>query len=342
MYGIVASDSVKKLKIDCSITERELMKKAAGLIILAIGLASCVSNGSAARNAEKSWDSFAEPTFPYLAFDDLSQNADFHSIIDGTFVKSEPDGNGNLRLILDCGFSYYLTQEITQSRYELVLGGFGSVTAKPGEIQEGDVLGSVRGLPYASARSADLEPWMIRSGSVPVFFEGYWWYYPAWLNPQKTQWLSFRPVDSLSAAVKDFYQRWASEENPAVGSTIHYFPNLDRIRTRIRLESYPVPVEPNDALSVTERKLYGRTGLFAFQNFIEQEGDYDIMLYWQQGFDRYLREEYRLGTDLWVYCSIFTLDHERKLIIVCARDFALKSDEEILSERELKARQSLR
>jgi len=58
-----------------------------------------------------------------------------------------------------------------------------------------------------------------------------------------------------------------------------------------------------------------------------------VILYWQKGFDGYLRKEYTLGQDLWLYLSIVALNHERDAILVFIRDFSQAPDEKVIEKR---------
>lgn len=272
------------------------------------------------------------PAYPHLVVNGATEGGEMVSPVSATLVGVETEAPGLVRAILSCEIRYYLPEtEVTHS-YELVVGGLREVTADTGPLQAGQRLGVASARPYVTARSAVLDPYLVRTSVNPPFRDTKWWFSPDWLIPSVTQWLSFRPVPTLEGAIEDFYQRWAVEQEPEGEATIHYFPNLDRIRAPFALKTYPTPVEPSAGLGLTEMAYY-RKGLFTLQSWVDLNGEYDAMLYWQTGFDGYLREEYVLGTPLWLYCSVYTLDHAKKLIVVCVRDFALRPDEAIIEQR---------
>lgn len=278
-----------------------------------------------------------ELPFPLYTYAKAVEGSALLSPVDGYLRYEERDELGLSRAIIETSQEYYLDGKKLKMSYELAIGGLSSVDAEEGPIQAGDRVGTMSATPYISSRSAELDPFMLRQAdSAPASYKGLWWFAPAWLLPNSMQWLSFRQVPSLEAAIEDFYRRWADEEveNPEeLSVTIHHFPDLDRIRVRFTLDSYPVAAQATQALLLTERNFYGRPGIFTLQNFLDLDAEFDAMIYWQKGFDGFLKDEYELGSPLWLYCSIFTLDHENGLIVVCVRDFSLVSDEEVIATR---------
>jgi hypothetical protein len=246
-----------------------------------------------------------------------------------------PDGQATATIRCSARYWYGGDDPIVQS-YELVVGGLDRVVAAPGPLKADAPLGVAGAAPWLSARLPGLNPWAVRSSRTkPVRQADAWWFSPDWLVPGNTQTLSFRPVDDLEAALADFYARWADEGETAGarGTVLHYFPELDRIRVPVRLSQYPAAAPASPGLMLVEQQLYQRPGLFVSRNLIPRGKDYDAVLWWQKDFDRYLANEYTLGTPLWLYCSIYALDHDQRQIVVCVRDFTLRPDEAIVAER---------
>jgi hypothetical protein len=172
------------------------------------------------------------------------------------------------------------------------------------------------------------------SSKQAVWKNNFWWFSPDWILSTVISVLSYRPVLSLEAAVDDFYQRWAQEHQEKVGATLHFFPALDRVRVKFALDEYPEKADRSSSLLLTEGSFYKKTGIFTLQNFVDLPTEYDVMLYWQNRFDEYLKNEYKLGSPIWLYCNILTLDHDRNLILVCVSEFALTANETIVEERK--------
>lgn len=277
----------------------------------------------------------AEILFPYLQLTNPIEGAEILTPLSGELTHVEKDEKGFLLAIIRTRYRYYYENKIVVSEYEAVIGGLLTVTAIPGNVKAGDIIGTMSIEPYLSSRVRNFDPFMIRTSiGKGKKYKGYWWFTPDWLLPQVTQSMTFRPVDSLDNAIDDFYNRWDIEDLDAEGTTIHYYPEYDRIRVPYVLDRYPVEIlNRTQALAYTEMRFYRNPGLFTLEYPILRDNKYNATLYWQRNFDQYLRNEYKLGDTLWLYCSIYTLDHHEKNIIICVRDFSLIPDEEVIESR---------
>lgn len=276
-----------------------------------------------------------EILFPYLLLTNPVEGSEIMTPVTGELTYIEQGNDGLFRAIIKVKYNYYYGNQIIETEYEAVLGGLLSVTAIPGNVKAGDIIGTMSIKPYLSSRVKKIDPFVVRSSiGKGRKYEGYWWFTPDWLLPHVTQSMTFRPVESLEDAIDDFYFRWAEEGISPEGTTIHYYPEFDRIRVPYVLNTYPKEI-PNrtQALAYTEMRFYRNPGLFTLEYLIPREDKYNATLYWQRNFDEYLRSEYKLGDVLWLYCSIYTLDHYEQNIIICVRDFSLIPDEEIIKYR---------
>jgi hypothetical protein len=212
----------------------------------------------------------------------------------------------------------------------LIIANFSNYTVTE-TVNEGQQIGTIDKNTYIIARTKTLDDYFIRQTDyIPIKYEGYYYYSPEWLVSQATATLSYRQVDSFENAIIDFYNRWKNEDdsNDKTDATIHHFPMYDRIRVKMSLKSYPTPVEKSAGLDITELTYY-KPGLFTSQIKYPVKCSYTPIIYWQNGFDKYLKDEYKLGDDIYIYCCIDSLDHKKKQIVVCVRDFSLISDEDI-------------
>ncbi|MEJ2665476.1 MAG: hypothetical protein P8107_15790, partial [Spirochaetia bacterium] len=239
----------------------------------------------------------------------------------GELLAVESDAPWGLRIIISTTENYFLNGEKKRVEYQLVIGGLREVSAGTGEIKSGDPLGNAAKNMYLSARIREPDAFMVReSNQVPVFRDGLWWFSPDWLINGSTIWLSFRQVESFSDAVEDFIYRWEREKNEPLGCTVHFFPEFDRIRIYFPLTAYPEPISNRtECLSVAENVFYGISMVHTHESLL-QVGKRNVILYWQKGFEGYLRKEYTPGQDLWLYLSIVALNHERDTILVFIRD----------------------
>ncbi len=284
--------------------------------------------------------------FPALALNSYSFGEIIQSPILGDLIAIGNDPQGGKRVIIEVTIKYYYENNEKDLKYQMIIGSLLEVSAKIGKIKEGDPIGKQSGESYIIARVTKLDPFLvITSENYPYKNGDYWWISPDWLIYNVPQRLSFREVDSLKAAVEDFYNRWARErefenkenlkekgesiDDRYEVETIHFFPDLDRIRTKIVLNEYPKPIEDFTGISTTEKFIFNSSGFNKFQSNLDiNVKSYDVVLLWQTGFDEYLKKEYKLGNPIWIYGSIMTLDHINKRILVFVRDFSSISSEE--------------
>jgi len=279
-------------------------------------------------------ESAVPPEAPRLT-NTSGQVFDTMSFTDGVVKEILDEGDALKAIVIEAEVSYYFPEKRVET-YELVYGGMNTVNCQTGDaVEYNQNLGTAAEKAYVTARSG-LNPYMvIMSDSKPLSTGNQWYYSPDWLLDQITRWLSFRPVDSFSDAAADFYNRWKVEEEEPRGVTLHYFYNLDRIEFKTQLTEYPVPSRRGMAIGLVEASFYNRRQLFVEEQTVNDlliDG-HTIKLYWQHNFSSYLQEEYVLGDDIYIYGSIYAIDHENKEILVCIRDFAPVSIAEKYEER---------
>ena len=258
-------------------------------------------------------------------------------MISGVIKEISTDELGYQKIIVETKKDYYYEDEEKTLNYSFVFGGLENIIVRTGnEIKNGDYLGTASSESYITAFNKSIDNFMLRmTDSKPVKYKDMWYFSPNWAIQGHTAWMTFRPVDNFHDAVIDFYTRWAVEENEPIGSTIHYFPNLDRIRAKIRLADYPINAKRDSTIKLVEDSYYNGMDIFVLETTMDeiQIDDHKVVIYWQLDFDKYLKEEYVLNNDLYIYASIYAIDHEDKEILVCVRDFAQNSDEKIIAER---------
>jgi hypothetical protein len=271
---------------------------------------------------------------PLLSYPQQAYTQPLASPVAGTIIKKDTRENSTSIAIL-CSDSYYYDGKLEKCKYELLITGIQDFI----DTQTVDVnqnIGTITDKTIITSRSTSIDPYMLRlTNQPPVHIDEYYYYAPAWLIQSNTNSLSFRQVNSLEEAVLDFYNRWKIEADNEKNSyaTIHYFPDKDRIRVKMQLDSYPEDAVRTPALGLTEMSYY-RSNMFVYENTIKSACEYQPVIYWQKDFQDFLVNEYKLGDDIYIYCSIYTLDHQNKKIVICARDFALESDEMIIAERK--------
>ncbi|AYV57059.1 hypothetical protein CH370_02275 [Leptospira kmetyi] len=267
------------------------------------------------------------------------KNVSVVSDLDGKIQSIQKNENGQYDVSVQTSRQSYLNNRIETNAYEMVYGNLSKIESTlilEQEVQRGTPIGTGTPDSYVTARSKTLLPFMVRlSERQPVKQNDFWYFSPDWMFSHKTDFLSFRPVPSFEEALKDFYHRWEVEKEEKKGFTIHHHPDLDRIRFSVKLNQYPKTLTETFSLTFTEKQFYGKENLFVFENKLDEFkiSGYTPVIYWQSGFDKHLKEEYILKNTLYVYASIYTIDHEKKLILICARDFALSPDEKVIGDR---------
>jgi hypothetical protein len=269
---------------------------------------------------------------PSLSYPEEYAGKPLFSPISGKVITKQE--NIQVSISIESNISYYLYGKEMDIPYELIIANFLNPTFST-TINANQQLGTIDKKTYIIARVKTLDDFFIRQSDYsPIKIDDYYYFSPEWLIPKNTAFLSFRQVDSFENAINDFYNRWKNEEDSTDKSdaTIHYFPNLDRIRVKLSLNAYPKAAEQTAGLHITEMSYY-QPGLFVSEIKYPVKCPYTPIIYWQKGFDEYLKQEYKLGDEVYIYCSIYSLDHKRKEITVCARDFSLISDEDIIKKR---------
>jgi hypothetical protein len=273
---------------------------------------------------------------PNLNYPTQAYNQPLTSPVSGKVIKREDHGDITT-ISIACTDSYYLNGILNQCNYELIISGIKNFVGAQA-VSNNQQLGTITDRTLITSRSNVIEPYMLRlTDRPPVKIDQSYYFTPSWFIQSNSQFLSFRQVMSFEDAINDFYTRWKNEDDSKSDSfaTIHYFPEKDRIRIKIKLENYPINALRSPALGLTEMRFYG-SNLFIYENSIPSKCEYQPVIYWQKGFLDFIKSEYRIGDDIYIYCSIYTLDHQNKRIIVCAREFSLHSDEEIIDERMAK------
>lgn len=275
------------------------------------------------------------PDFPCLVFNKGTEGQALRSPIAGTVVAATRNSDGSSNAFVVTEALYFWMGRRESVEFEFIFCNVRGEVPR-GELNIGDSVGTIGQRSFMTTRHAEFHHYLaLTTMSDPNRRGGYWYFSPDWLIPTVLQPLSFRQADSFEFAIADFYDRWAREGQEPRGATLHFFPELDRIRVKTTIESLPVPATRTNALTLVEMQLYRSLGLFTHEIALESDLPYTPVLYWSASLREYLADEYELGTETYLYCSILALDHDTKTIVICVRDFIRESDED--RYRELKA-----
>ena len=253
----------------------------------------------------------------------------FGKVVDSFFQKSEFDIFED-RLVIQIDENYVLYNEEQKITYFIMIFDLEKMVTDGATIELGDVLGRVHEAHVKMlAFSETLDPYLIiNSSRIPVFYAGYYWFDPSFLaSTGNTRFLSFNPVDNIDIMLTEMADH-IIQETP--GLAIYN----ERVRFKSKLSLYPQAItqEQRSAISGYENIVYGRTGIIGHINEIKT-GGFSYYLCWQNGFNEYLRREYTLNNDIWLYGIIVTYDVLEKRAYIFLRDFTPVSLEEIYQGR---------
>lgn len=259
------------------------------------------------------------------------------SMVNGEVIETSTDPLGMLQVVILTEYTYYFQGEVITLQYYLVFGGMEELYKNRGDkISMGDELGLASIDSYLTSYADNLDSFMLRMTEDRVVKHNNNWYFtPNWLVSRGTAWLTFKPVNSFKTALDGYFNRVMLDGINSSGTQVVYNEPWDRIRFKITLDEYPSLSSRNEAIESVEQNFYRGQKIFVLENLYKEYSvnDYRVIIYWQSGFETYLQNEYTLGDDLYVYGSIYALDHDKKEILVCTRDFSLLSDEEIVTNK---------
>ncbi|EKJ86109.1 hypothetical protein CLV96_4004 [Leptospira meyeri] len=264
----------------------------------------------------------------------------------GNNIKSDADGfvtkiikNKDDRFIVFIKTNstfYFKNSELTES-YDLIYGNLATVFVKDNEkIRYGTAIGSCDPECFVTSSFDKLSPFPIRlSQRKALKFDNFFFFTPDWINRNNTNFLSFRINSSLQNFLNNYFKRWKDENDEPSDFTIFHTNSIDRIRFQITLSEYPTDTIRTEGLLQTEQQIYSTSNLFFSENVITKFkiSGYSPVIFWQKNYDKYLKEEYKLNSPLFIYGSVTTIDHINKRIYICARDFTQIDDEKVIKDR---------
>lgn len=239
-------------------------------------------------------------------------------------------------VLFEVNQNYYWESELKTCTYELIITNIKNFTEVE-TVQYGEEIGLITEDSVLIARSKETDPYLVRLTQVQIIkHKDYYYFQPSWFTNPSTTTLDYRAIPSLEDHANDFYNRWLSECDEEIENrkmvSIFNWSEVDSVRVKIVLNEYPEPIQSSTALGLAQSYYFGRN-ILAFQTPYICEATYTPYLYWQIGFDEYLKNEYKLGDDIYIYCTFLALDHDNKRIIINVRDFNNRPDEEIYEER---------
>ena len=199
---------------------------------------------------------------------------------------------------------------------------------KTNNIKTGDIIGTA-GSRYIKLLifAGELDPYLtMKASKHPYRYGNFYWYYPDFLFQNSgTDFFSFAPVDKLEDVLTAGLRKSGAKKEIVTGV---------KLRHLTRLPAYPVPLLNSMKAEIRdlERLMFGRENIISHFNEIKY-GDITYLLCWQGGFADFLKKEYTLGSNIWLYDAVVSYDRETKKAVVFVVDFTLLSVEEMYASR---------
>ena len=257
----------------------------------------------------------------------------------------------NNTIIITFPNTYYYDGQKQIVEYQLIISGvkvFDSYkNAGNRQIKEEDVIGTATASPVTlNIRCKDFDPYLIDVSAVPPELELGWYYFGIdMFLPTSSKLLDFQPIFSKTDEI-DFWDYPDTLENLYTQAVerdtedrqVHFssFP-MFQICLSTELSTYPQTADfftgsPSPAVGLIVKKYFSNCPYMIQHNF----DGIPLRLYFQNGFDQYLKEEYTIGNKIYLYTSvIFVLNGEFYCYV---RDFTLETPKDTVLEKMQKAR----
>lgn len=322
------------------------------LLLLPLVLMGCASTG---KTEKAGANDFA---FPYSFFNakageeikmPLSSGfvfygkTEFYDMIgDEKWDYSIPKQFGKKTLVTTFPYTYYFEGQKEEVFYELIIT---DVNLKP-EIAAQELYSEIAEDTVIGTAAADNPKLMIRTitgldpnlsmdtKSYPVTVGEYTYFDASSLMSTTPKFLTFMPVTSKNdmiefwdypESIKELSDASLPEENGKAHIT--RFPNF-QIMVKAKLDKYPEPVKtetPDDM--ILRNQFYS----FAETEMIYTFDGIPFHLVYYTGFQDYLKDEYTLGEDIYLY--LYALFGKNGTLYFYVRDFTLESPEKMYQTR---------
>lgn len=263
-----------------------------------------------------------------------------------------PQGFDSNTIIITFPNTYYYDGKKQFVEYQLIVSGVkvsdSYKNAENRQIKKEEVIGTAVSSPVVlNIRCKEFDPYLIDVSAVPPEFEQDWYYFGIEMFlPTSPKLLDYQPIAGKTDEI-DFWDYPDSLENLYRQATergdderqIHFssFP-VFQVCLTTTLSNYPKTAEIAAGLSSPAAGLIVRRYFSNCPYMIQHNyNGIPLRLYFQNGFDQYLKEEYKLGNKIYLYTSvIFILNGEFYCYV---RDFTLETPKDTVLQKMQRARE---
>ena len=321
-------------------------------VVLCLVLAGCASTGNQTSKKAKEPPKFE--SFPYSAYnakagEEITMPVNCGYIFYGKtqfeyedWDYSIPEEFGDKTLVVLFGWTYYYEGQKQEIYYELLIR---NVDLKPelagspvfSYIKAGDVIGTAsQDNPEIVIRTDNgLDPNLLLDSNVaPVEVGKYTYFSASTLSSTPAKYLTFQPVSSKNDEIEfwDYPESLESLTNKSSNTedgkaTFNSFPTFS-ILVKTQLDAYPEPIKTNTSTELLLRNQY-------YSNCeTEMTINFDGLpfhIVFQPKFLDYLKDEYKLGDDIWLYLK--GLYSTEGVLTLYVREFSVISPEALYEHK---------
>ena len=256
--------------------------------------------------------------------------------------KNIPKVFGSDCIVIDFQFDYKYKNEKKNVTYQLIISGVKSYYKAGEKIAYERVLGKATDKQkLVNVRCKNFDPYLASIASVkPVVKDG-WYYFGISIFMSN----SFKVLDYPLAENKKFIVEFpdypesleelyknTSEPGPDGKKIELDLFSFFNICLKTKLNSYPVPVKQFSASDKFSEALVQKKYFSGCTHIIETTFDsLPVRFYFQDKYYDYLKEEYKTGDDIYLYCTAVCILKDQ--IVFYVRDFTLESPDEYVEKR---------
>ncbi len=259
------------------------------------------------------------------------------SFFAGEYIGTEennqvPQAFGENVLVFTHELDYALNGTAKQMKYEVIMANV--LETRLLQLSEDRTVPVSRGSSIGKAanndvsitvRSTELDLYLIAAANrIPEYYDGYWYFAGEIFNPAAMKFFAFEEVESMKTPMVFPL----AEDHPTLESLTEY-PGLTTIYgslnavIKTELSDYPQ--------AVTKDTPFASNFSNCPTTLTTNIDGVETVLYFQEGFDNYLLDEYTLGNPIYLYLSVYYANMGTLYCYV--RDFSLDSQKDVVIDK---------